>query len=146
MKAAMGLVLATFAGAAAAGDLSEPRYHESSDYSAQVYYRVDFGGVRGQAQSLGLRFDGVRAQAAGAPALFQASFSGHGLDRLAVNGVDLRGAMLSSGQKAGGGFFGSLSAAQWIALGFTVLVFGSVAAHATEGTDAPVSGTGTGGG
>lgn len=140
MKTAMGLVLAMFAGAAAAGDLSEPRYHESSDYSARVYYRVDFGGPAAGAQSLGLRFDSVRAEAAGAPSLFQLSVGAQGVDRVAVNGVDLRGAMISSGQN-GGGFFASLSGAQWVALGFTVLVFGTVASDATQTTDDP-SGTG----
>jgi hypothetical protein len=140
MKTAMGLVLAMFAGAAAAGDLSEPRYHESSDFSARVYYRVDFGGQAAGAQSLGLRVDSVRAEAAGAPSLLQLNFGAQGVDRVAVNGVDLRGAMVSSSQ-SGGGFFASLSGAQWVALAFTVVVFGSVAADATESTDDP-SGTG----
>ena len=145
-KTALGLALATFAGAAAAGDLSEPRYYESNDYSAQVYYRVDFGGDRGQAQSLGLRFDSVRAQAAGAPSLFAARFNGQGLDRLAVSGMDLRGAMLSSNQSEGG-FFSSLTGTQWLALGFTAVVFGAVAADATEdSTDVVDIGTGSGGG
>ena len=83
-RIALGLALATFAGAAAAGDLSEPRYYESNDYSAQVFYRVDFGGVRGHAQSVGLRLDSVRAEAAGAPSLLHVSFGQAGLDRLAV--------------------------------------------------------------
>ncbi len=138
----LGLALMTFAGAAAAGDLSEPRYHESDDYSAQVYYRVDFGGVRGHAQSVGLRFDSVRAEAAGAPSLLQVRFGQAGLDKLAVNGVDLRGALISSGQTEGG-FFASLTAAQWAALGFTVFVFANVAADASDDT---TDVTGTGGG
>lgn len=145
-KFALGLMLAAFAGSAAAGDLAEPRYHESGDYSAQVYYRVDFGGDRGQAQSLGLRFDGVGAAAAGAPALFKASFTRDGLAELALGGLDLRGAMLSSNQSSGGGFFSKLTAAQWAALGFTVIVFGTVAIDATESTDVPVTGSGSGGG
>ena len=145
-RAALGVALATFAGAAAAGDLSEPRYTESNDYSAQVYYRVDFGGDRGQIQSLGLRFDSVRAEAAGAPPMFRAQFNGQGLDQLALAGVDLRGAMLASNQASGGGFFSSLTAAQWVALGFTVLVFGSVAMDATEDVEVPTSGSGGSGG
>jgi hypothetical protein len=140
-RTALGLVLATFAGAAAAGDLSEPRYYESNDYSAQVFYRVDFGGDRGQAQSVGLRFDSVRAEAAGAPSLLQVRYGAQGLDKLAVNGLDLRGALVSSSQN-GGGFFSSLTGAQWAALGFTVLVFGSVAADASDDTEVNVSGTG----
>jgi hypothetical protein len=134
-KLALGLFMAVFSGAAAAGDLSEPRYYESNDYSAQVYYRLDFGGSSTQAQSLGLRFDRVSAQAAGAPALFQASLNSQGFDRVALNGLDLRGPMLAAGQSEGG-FFGSLSLAQWAALGFTAVVFGSVAMDATESDEA----------
>lgn len=139
-KIALGLVLATFAGAAAAGDLSEPRYYESNDYSAQVFYRVDFGGVRGHAQSVGLRLDSVRAEAAGAPSLLHVSFGQSGLDRLAVNGLDLRGVALAAGQSEGG-FFASLTGAQWAALGFTVFVFANVAADASDDTT-DVPGTG----
>jgi hypothetical protein len=135
---ALGLILATFAGAAAAGDLSEPRYQDSNDYSALAYYRVDFGGTRGHAQSVGLRFDSVRAQAAGAPPMLQASFDGQGLNRLAVTGVDLRGAMLAANQSEGG-FWASLTTTQMVALGLTVLTLGIVAADSAD--DEP-SGTG----
>ena len=128
---AVAILLATFAGTASAGDLAEPRYYESNDYSAQVYYRLDFGGTAARAQSLGLRFDRVNAQAAGAPALFQASLGSQGLERVALNGFDLRGAMLASGQSEGG-FFASLTTGQWIALGFTAVVFGTVAMDATD--------------
>ena len=138
-KTVLGLVLATFAGAAAAGDLAEPRYYESNDYSAQVFYRVEFGGTRGHAQSVGLRFDSVRAEAAGAPSLLQVRFGEQGLDRLAVNGLDLRGAMLASGQ-SGGGFFSSLNVAQWVAIGWTVALV-TVSATGALDEDDP-SGTG----
>jgi hypothetical protein len=141
-KTALGLVLAAVAGSAAAGDLADRRDYDANDYSAQVYYRVDFGGVRGQAPSVGLRFDNERAAAAGAPSLLQASFGAQGVQRVALSGVDLRGAMLSANEGAGGGFFSSLSASQWIALGFTVLVFGTVAVDATESTEPDVAGTG----
>lgn len=136
------LALATFAGAAAAGDLAEMREYEGNDYSAQVYYRVDFGGTFAQAQSLGLRFDNERAAAAGAPSLLQARFGAQGIDRLTVSGVDLRGAMLAANQSEGGSFFGELTVTQWIALGFTAIVFGTVAADAAEGSDSESSGTG----
>jgi hypothetical protein len=140
------VVLLGFAGTAVAGDLAEPRTYEANDYSAQVYYRLDFGGDHRQAQSLGLRFDNQRAAAAGAPALLAARFGAQGLDQLALNGVDLRGAMLASNAKEGGGFFSGLSTGQWIAIGFSALVFGSVAADAVDGTSEPdVGGTGTGG-
>lgn len=144
---ALGLALGALAGPAAAGDLADYRVYDSSDYSAQAYYRLEFGGAQGHAQSLGLRFDNERAMAAGMPSLVQAHFGSQGLDRLALNGVDLRGAMLASGQDSGGGFFGSLSVAQWVAVGFTVIVFGSVASDAAEsGPEEPVSGSGSGGG
>lgn len=145
MKTAMALVLAAYAGAAAAGDLSEPRLDQSNDYSGQLYYRLDFGGQGRPGSSLGLRFDSVRAQAAGAPSLLKVSFGRQGLDSLAVSGVDLRGAMLSANEAGGAGFFSSLSAAQWVSLTFTVLVFGTVAADAADTLDQP-SGSGSGGG
>src|SRR5690242_9755224 len=134
----LGLALAMFAGAAAAGDLSEPRYYESNDYSAQVFYRVEFGGTRGHAQSVGLRFDSVKAEAAGAPSLLQVRFGEQGLDRLAVSGVDLRGAMLASGQSEGG-FMSQLGLSQWIALGWTAAL---LTVAATDALDDDTSGTG----
>ena len=78
-----------------------------------------------------------------------ARFGGGGLTTLAVNGVDLRGAMLAANAKEGGGFFSNLTAAQWVAVGFTVIVFGSVASDAVDSQDDPSaggSGSGSGGG
>ena len=140
-KMVLGLGLAMFAGAAAAGDLAERREYEAGSFAAQVYYRVDFGGHRAQAQSLGLRFDNERASAAGAPSLLQARFGAQGLDRLEVSGFDLRGPRLAANQSEGG-FFGSLTAAQWVALAFTVVVFGTVAADALDEADKEPTGTG----
>jgi hypothetical protein len=140
-QSALGLMLAVFAGAAAAGDLAERRDYGAGDYSAQLYYRMDFGGDRGQARSLGLRFDNERAAQAGAPSLLQARFGAQGIDRLTISGVDLRGAMVASGQ-SGGGFFSSLTVPQWIALGFTTIVFGTVVIDATEEADPDPTGSG----
>lgn len=147
-KMALAVLLAGFFGTAAAGELdsaADMRYVDSGDYSAKLLYRMEFGGERQVAQSLGLRFDNEAAAARGMPSLFQARFGEQGLDKLALNGVDLRGAMLSSNQASGGGFFSSLSVAQWVALGFTAVVFGTVAYDASD-SDEPttVSGTGTG--
>jgi hypothetical protein len=142
---ALGLVLAASAGAAAAGDLSEARDYGATDYSAQVYYRLDFGGHQAQAQSLGLRFDNQRAAAAGAPAMLQARLGEQGLAQFSVNGLDLRGAMLSSNESSGGGFWSSLTVGQWIALGFSALVFGQVVSDAVKTDEEPVI-SGTGGG
>lgn len=142
---ALGLVLAAAAGAAAAGDLADAREYGATDYSAQVYYRLDFGGPQPQAQSLGLRFDNQRAAAAGAPAMLQARLGEQGLAQFSVNGLDLRGAMLSSNESSGDGFWSSLSVPQWIALGFSVLVVGQVVSDAAQADDEPVI-SGTGGG
>lgn len=142
---ALGLVLAASAGAAAAGDLAEARDYGSSDYSAQVYYRLEFGGHQAQAQSLGLRFDNERASAAGAPAMLQARLGEQGLAQFSVNGLDLRGAMLSSNQDSGRGFWSSLSVPQWIGIGFSLLVFGQVVSDAAKTDEEPVV-SGTGGG
>jgi len=145
MRIAALIVLLGFAGTAAAGDLAEPRTYEAGDYSAQVYYRLDFGGNSPQTQSVGLRFDNERAAAAGAPALLAARFGAQGMDQLKVNGVDLRGAMLSSNAKEGGGYWASLTVPQWIALGITTFVFGSVASDALDNQQPP-SGGGSGSG
>lgn len=143
-KTVLGLALSTFAGAAAAGDLAEPRYHESNDFSAQVVYRVDFGANSDNAQSLGLRFDSVRAQAAGAPSLMHARFGAQGLDQLSLNGLDLRGMMLASNQSEGGigGFISSMTPVQWVGLGLTVVLAGAVLADVNGGDAEPVTGTG----
>jgi len=139
--AALGLAFAAFAGAAAAGDLAESRDYAPDSYSAQVYYRVDFGGTFARAQSLGLRFDNERAAAAGAPSLLQARFGAQGIDRLTLSGVDLRGAMIASRQSEGG-MFGELTLTQWIALGFTAIVVGTVTVDAFDESDEAPSGTG----
>ena len=141
----LGLVLAAFSGAAAAGDLIESRDdYSSDDDAAQAYYRLDFGGTRHQVQSVGLRFDNRAAQAHGAPAVFQMNFGAQGLDRLAVNGVDLHGIALAAGQNAPG-FWASLSWTQIIALSATVLIAADVAADASDGNN-DTSPSGTGGG
>jgi hypothetical protein len=140
---ALGLVLAASAGTAMAVDPADLRTYESNDYAARVYYRMDFSGDGRQMQSLGLRFDSERAMAHGAPSMFLASFGEAGLQQLAVSGVDFRGAMLSANQGGGGGsFFGSLSAGQWLALGFTGLVFTTVAIDASDDEDPETAGTG----
>ena len=140
-KVLAGLLCASFVGTAAAGDFDamDARYADSNDYSAKVFYRMDFGGVNAaSAQSVGLRFDNVLAESRGAPALFQAKFDGMG-PTLALQGVDLRGVNAAAGQD-GGGFFSGLTTAQWIGLGFTGLVFGTIVVEAADSDD--TSGTG----
>lgn len=143
-KMALGLALAAFTGTAAAGDLADRREYESGSYAAQVYYRVDFGGERGQAQSLGLRFDNERASAAGAPSLFKARFGAQGLDQLKLGGFDLRGAMLAANQNEGGFIesITSMSTPQLIAMGVTVVLFTVVAIDVGDGEADSAPGTG----
>ena len=144
-KMALGIALAAFAGSAAAGDLADRREYEAGSYAAHVYYRVDFGGDRGQAQSLGLRFDNERASAAGAPSLLKASFGAQGLEQFKVSGIDLRGAMLAANASEGGFMetISAMSTPQLVAMGATLVLFTVVAIDVGEG-DAE-SGPGTGG-
>ena len=139
---ALGLVLAASTGTAMAGDLADLRTYESNDYAARVYYRMDFNGDGRQMQSVGLRFDSERAMANGAPSLFLASFGEQGLQKLAVSGVDFRGAMLSANQTEGGWFGSEMTMSQWLALGFTAVVFTMVAVDASDDEDPSASGTG----
>lgn len=141
-KVLWGVLFASFVGSATAAEfdaLDSSRYADSNDYSARLFYRLDFGGTLAQAQSVGLRFDNERAAARGAPAMFQARFDGQGPAML-VNGLDLRGPALAAGQSSGGGFFDSLTMAQWIGLGFTGLVFGTIVFEATDDDDVAGSG------
>lgn len=133
---ALGLVLAASAGAAVASD-ADLRNYESNDYSARVYYRMDFAGNARPAQSFGLRLDNERAMAAGAPSLVQASFGELGLQKLAVSGVDFRAVSLANGVA-----MSSFTPAQWLALGFTAVVFATVAVDATDSEDPETTGTG----
>lgn len=142
-KALLGVLFASFVGTATAAELDAwdaSRYADSNDYSARLFYRLDFGGTLAQAQSVGLRFDNERAASRGAPAMFQARLDGQG-STVMLNGLDLRGPALSAGQDGGGGFFSSLTTAQWVGLAFTGLVFGTIVFEAADDDD-PTTGTG----
>jgi len=134
---ALGLVLAASAGTAMASDPADLRTYESNDYAARVYYRMDFAGNGRPAQSFGLRLDNERAMANGAPSLVQASFGELGLQKLAVSGVDFRSVALANGID-----FSSFTPIQWLAVGFTAVVFTAVAVDATDGEDPETAGTG----
>jgi len=134
MRSLVGIVLAGFVGAAAADD--------GNDYSARVFYSLDFGS-QGQVQSMGLRFDNELAAERGAPALFQARFDGgSSLPVLSLQGVDVAGPAMAAGQSEGGGMFSGLTTAQWIGIAFTGLVFGTIVVEAADSSDTTVSGTG----
>jgi hypothetical protein len=130
MRILLAVVLAICAGTAAASDLADPRADATNDFTGQVYYRVDFGGVRHTAQSLGLRLAEDRASAHGRPALFEARYGEHGVGTLAVSGVDLRGILLASQATEGGA--GGLTVGQWVGIGFTALVLGVIAVEAAD--------------
>lgn len=144
-KVLWGFLFASFVGTASAAefDAMDARYADSNDYSARLFYRLDFGGALDGAQSMGLRFDNERAAARGAPALFQARFDAQG-SALTLHGLDLRGPGLAAGQSTGGGYFSNLSTAQWLGIAFTGLVFGTIAYEAADDDDEP-SAAGTGG-
>jgi hypothetical protein len=148
MRSLVGIVLAGFVGTAAAGDdtWADARYADGNDYSAKLFYSLDFGGDQGHAQSMGLRFDNVLAASRGAPALFQASFNGQAaVPSLKLQGVEVAGPAMAAGQSEGGGVFSNLTAAQWVGIAFTGLVFGSIVVEAADSDDeVPVTGSGTG--
>jgi len=148
LKLVLGLMLAGTVGVAAAGDLdtiTAADYADSNDYSAKVFYSLNFGGTQGYAQSMGLRFDHERMAAFGAPAVFQVAFDGQGdLNALKLTGLDLRGPGYAAGATEGG-LFAGYTTAQWVALGITGALFIAVAADVTGGESEPVTGTGTGG-
>ena len=143
-KPVLGLIFAGFVGSASAGELdrADARYYDSNDYSAKVYYRLDFGGATAHAQTLGLRFDNQLAESRGAPAVFQTSFDSSGVASVKLHGVDLRGQALAAGAAASGGFFESLTVAQWVGIGFTALVFGTVVSEASKSNETAVPGSG----
>jgi len=143
MRSLVGIVLAGFVGSAAAGDdtFADARYADGNDYSARLFYSLDFGS-QGRVQSMGLRFDNERAAERGAPALFQARFDGGSLPVLSLQGVDVAGPAMAAGQSEGGGMFSGLTTAQWIGIAFTGLVFGTIVVEAADSSDTTVSGTG----
>jgi hypothetical protein len=136
----LGLVLSGFVGTAAAGDTyADARYADGNDYSAKLFYAVDFGGTQPGSQSMGLRFDNERAASRGAPALFKASFDGQGTPTVRLQGVDVMGTMKLGAME---GF----SAAQIGGLVFTGIIFAAIVVEAADSDDEVTTVSGTGGG
>lgn len=145
-KLILGAALASVIGSAAAGPVDRTdSFYAGNDYSAKVYYRLDFGGASSGGQTLGLRFDNELANSRGAPAVFQLAFDGSGTPSARLYGLELRGPALSAGESGVGGFFSSLTGAQWVGLGFTALVFGVVVDTATKNNDTTTTASGSGG-
>lgn len=144
-KLVWGAVLAGFVGSAGAADDSwaDARYADGNDYSARVFYSMNFGGQQAGAHTMGLRFDSERASLRGAPALFQASLASHeAMPSVKLQGVEVAGPALAARQAEGGGMFSGLSVGQWIGLAFTGVVFGTIVVEAADNEDAATSGTG----
>lgn len=149
-KLGLGLFLAGFAGMAAAGDGTlDSQYADGNDYSAKLFYRMEFGGTTPGFQSVGLRFDNERAEQRGAPALFKASFStGSTLPTFALQGVNVVGPVYAAGQNDEAenedGRLGWLTPGQWVGVAFTTIVFGAIVFESADGGGEP-SPNGTGG-
>jgi hypothetical protein len=146
MRSAAAVVfLACVSGPALADELDrmDARFHDSADFSAQAYYRLDFGGTVAGGQGLGFRVDNERAAALGAPSMLKVQFGGQGLQDLRVNGLDLRQAMLAS-QAVGGGL-GGMTFAQMFAVGFAAVVTTAIVVESASADDDPPPPTGSGG-
>ena len=147
MRTLVGILLAGFVATAAAGGdtLADARYADGNDYSAKLFYSLNFGGTQGHSQAMGLRFDNEIAAARGAPALFQASFDGQGLPSVKLQGVDVAGPAMAAGQSEGGGNpFAAFGMVEWVAFGATALIFTIVAVDVTDDEGEPARGTGSG--
>jgi hypothetical protein len=124
---AVGMLLAAVAGSAGAAD----------DSVAQAFYRLDFGTARDTSQSVGLRLDDGSVASRMAPALLEATFSGHAAPVLRLQGAPIAGPALAAGAARDGGWFSSLSAMQIGALIFTAGVFTVVIADAADSGTKP---------
>ena len=144
-KIILGLALASYVGAAAAGELDRADAASSdNDYSATAYYRLDFGGPAASSQSVGLRFDDRLAAARRAPAAFQLSLDTSGVTSVQLRGVTLGGAALAANEgEQKKAWWQRLSVGEWIAIGFTGVVF--IAAVGQGGGNDNAGATGTGG-
>jgi hypothetical protein len=148
MRSLMAVVLAGLVGSAAAsGDEAWTASNaDGNDYSARLFYSMNFGGPAAGAHAMGLRFDNDRAALRGAPALFQASLdSGQALPSLKLQGVEVAGPAVAAQQGEGGGMFSGLSFGQIAGLVFTGLVFTTIVVEASD-DDETAAPSGTGGG
>ena len=147
-KIILGSLLAGYVGAAAAGGVDAAGDRDlGPDFSARAYYRLDFGGSAAHRQSVGLRFDNAFTERRDTPALFQASIDGSGVSRLTLRGLELHGSAVAAdadGAPGKKGFWWQLSTGQWIAVGFTAVVFIAAAGNATGGGGGDVTGSGGG--
>jgi hypothetical protein len=138
------IAMAGFVGSAAAGEIDRgDSFHDGNDYSAKAYYRLDFGGTRAPTQGVGLRFENELARSHGAPAVIDFNLNSNAGASARLYGVELRGSTLTAGA-APGGFFSSLTGAQWAGLALTAVVFGTVISSATNKDDVPDSTSGSG--
>jgi len=145
----LAVAFLTVSGGAAAGDIyDDARYYDSSDYAAQAYYRLDFG-TTSQFQTrhvVGFRMDNERGMRLGLPSVVKTEFGSDGVNRIAMNGMDLTGLTLANG--AAGNWWGELTVGEWVTVGaaFLAVGFGTAAALDDDENNPPASGSGSGGG
>jgi hypothetical protein len=144
----LAAALLVVSGTAAAGDdvFDEARHYDSSDYAAQAFYRMDFGGVSGIAPRhvLGFRMDNERALHRGAPSLLKTEFDSAGASKILMNGVDLKGIALAASQSEGG-LFAGMTIGEIATLSAVVVVLG-IGTYNTVDEEDPEQPSGTGGG
>ena len=140
----MGILLAGAVSTAAAGDYTYmgTRY-AGNDYSAKLYYTLDFGGTQRHSQSVGLRLNNEGMALRGAPALFQVEYTGTGQPTVALQGLQLTRS--ASSNLIDVGATASWSAGEWFAVGLATVTIGGLGAAAVSDSnkDTPaVAGTG----
>lgn len=142
----LGFVGAIGAAQADDRDFDSLHRYDSSDYAAQLSYRVGFGGQQAALPqgSFSFQVRNERATQAGAPAMFRTDFGSSGITRFALNGVDMRSALQVSQQREGG-YFGAMSVAQIVGYVAFAAIFVSSAVVIT-GIDEGDEPSGTGGG
>lgn len=138
----LGLMVCSVAVSAEDSLLNDSRLYDSSDYSAQAYYRLNFGqaGVAQSRHVLGFQTVNQRADAQGAPALFKAELNGSGLPQVSMNGVNVTRALLAA-QQNDGNILGGLTLGERITIVVAIVIVGFGTYEATQ-NDPPATGAG----
>ena len=141
-KVILALTLSALSSTAFAAGVDETGlYRDASDYSAKVYYRLDFSSSGIGAHTVGLRFDN-RYTAPFQPDVLQARFTANAAPVVKLQGFAIRGHNLAAAQGEGGyEFWNWLSPMEWLAIGGTLVVTGAAISH-NSGKDTPTTGTG----
>ncbi|HUR40470.1 MAG TPA: hypothetical protein VM240_04810 [Verrucomicrobiae bacterium] len=106
----------------------------TSEFSGRVVYRIEFGGVASKADH-GLNF---RLQHSDLhTAIVDTQLGAQGLQRFAVNGVDLTTVDPALGQAGKTRYFLNLTGIQWLGIGVATLALVAVVAGSGGGGDEP---------